>query len=64
MLLLCLRLLLLLLLRSVLAGDTLGLGCLLLRLDALLGDRLLLCRVLRLDLLRVLLVRLLSASAQ
>lgn len=62
LLLLCLRLLLLL--RSVLAGGTLGLGCLLLRLHALLGQRLLLCRVLWLDLLRVLLVRLLRASPQ
>lgn len=63
LLLLCLRLLRLLL-RSVLPGGTLGLGCLLLRLDALLGQRLLLCRVLGLDLLRrVLLVRLLYVSA-
>lgn len=64
LLLLCLGLLLLLLRRRVLAGDTLRLGCLLLRLDARLGQRLLLSRVLGLDLLRVLLVRLLQASAQ
>lgn len=59
LLLLCLRLLRLLLLRSVLPGGALGRGCLLLLgLNALLGQRLLLCRVLGLDLLRVLLVRL------
>lgn len=59
LLLLCLlRLLLLLLLGRVLACNTLRRGRLLLRLNSLRGERLLLRRVLGLDLLRVLLVRL------
>lgn len=61
---LCGLLLRLLLLWSVLASGTLGLRCLLLWLNALLGQRLLLGRVLGLNLLRVLLVRLRCGSAQ